>query len=158
ADHRRGSAEPAVEGYRTTAVGAAGPRLLDANDPGAVVDRVEPDAINLFPDRGTAGGARPGSDRPGHTGLATPAGAVSALRPRVDRVHAAVLRDPELSGPLARRSARGGRGGGGDRDREDRFFVLYRGNVQLPDRLRRAGDDPHLSLMDVRLLDGGIAG
>src|SRR4051794_39683877 len=78
-------------------------------------------------------------------------------RARIRRSHAALLPDTELRGALARRRARRAHRNGRDRNPEGRVFILYWHLVLLSDGLRGARHHPDLSVMDVHIVDGGLA-
>ena len=158
AGHGRRSAECAVARDDAAPMGTACARLLDLNHAGSATRRHEPDLVDVSRHGGAPRRVRPGSLLSIRQRLAASAGAAGTLPARADRLRAALLRHPELRGALARWAGR--RGGRGDRDRnpQDRLCDLYRLDVVLPDGLRRAGGNPDLSVVDVRVLDGGAAG
>ena len=60
----RGPAQPDLAGQRTAPVGAAHPRLLDLDHPGAAAARTQPVAVDLFRDRGEPDRLRRARGRP----------------------------------------------------------------------------------------------
>ena len=104
AGHGRRPAQRDLAGHRAAAVGAAGPRLLDADHARPAADRAQPVAVDLFRDRRPPCRVWPASLSMARERLAARARARGAGGARIRCPDYALLADPELCGSLARRA------------------------------------------------------